>query len=94
MNRYRAINLETNEIICEFYTDATDLEGIMRNLDGYANGNLPWHWELQRQVFGKWKSFMTKRSSQKYEAYINSLPFWKRLTGIGIDSFEKFSTGN
>jgi hypothetical protein len=92
MNRYRVINLETKEKVCGFYSNATDWDGLLYHVNGWAKGNLPWQWELQEELFGEWKSVIVSRSSPEYEDYKKNLSFWKRFTGIGVASFEEFSS--
>ncbi len=56
MNRYRVINLDTNAKVCGFFSEATDWEGLLFHMNGYAKNNLPLRWALQKQVFGEWET--------------------------------------
>lgn len=94
MNSYQVINLETNEIVCSFLSNASDWEGLLYHMNGWAKGRLPWQWGLQKKVFGEWETIMNEKSSPEYVEYKKNLSWLSRVFGLGRLSFNEFCAKN
>lgn len=90
MNRYQVIDLKTNEKICGFLSNVSDMDGLLRCVTSFSGKDLTWQWALQQEIRkDEWVTVIQSKASPEYAEYLDSIGKIKKFFGMYY-SFEEF----